>query len=113
MGWALLGAGLLLALYTLLRHGLRRVPPPLSRPELRGRTAIVTGERRERPPGTAPGYGPAPRSQLRSPFRSVPQGEAAASGRPRRWSWPAAGPGWCWQPAAPRGGRPPPAASAR
>ncbi|XP_074746178.1 flotillin-2 isoform X8 [Strix uralensis] len=43
MGWALLGAGLLLALYTLLRHGLRRAPPHRSRPALRGRTAIVTG----------------------------------------------------------------------
>ncbi|NXN96908.1 DHR13 reductase, partial [Rhinopomastus cyanomelas] len=43
MGWALLGVGLLLAVYTLLRHGLRRAPPPLARPELRGRTAIVTG----------------------------------------------------------------------
>ncbi|NXD81580.1 DHR13 reductase, partial [Halcyon senegalensis] len=43
MGWALLGVGLLLALYTLLRHGLRRVPLPCARPELRGRTAIVTG----------------------------------------------------------------------
>ncbi|KAM6110680.1 dehydrogenase/reductase SDR family member 13 [Pterocles gutturalis] len=45
MGWALLGAGLLLALYTLLRHGLRRAPPPppRARPDLRGRTAIVTG----------------------------------------------------------------------
>lgn len=52
MGWTLLGAGLLLALYTLLRHGLRRSPPLRDRPELRGRTAIVTGERRER---TAPG----------------------------------------------------------
>ncbi|XP_051491563.1 dehydrogenase/reductase SDR family member 13 [Apus apus] len=43
MGWALLGAGLLLALYTLLRHGLRRALPPPARPALRGRTAIVTG----------------------------------------------------------------------
>ncbi|XP_074449920.1 flotillin-2 isoform X4 [Larus michahellis] len=44
MGWALLGAGLLLALYTLLRHGLRpAVPPPRSPAALRGRTAIVTG----------------------------------------------------------------------
>uniref|UniRef100_A0A8C4XM64 Dehydrogenase/reductase 13 n=1 Tax=Falco tinnunculus TaxID=100819 RepID=A0A8C4XM64_FALTI len=43
MGWALLGAGLLLALYTLLRHGLRRAPPPRAPPALRGRTAIVTG----------------------------------------------------------------------
>ncbi|NXG62163.1 DHR13 reductase, partial [Hemiprocne comata] len=46
MGWALLGAGLLLALYTLLRHGLRRALPPPARAVLRGRTAIVTGERR-------------------------------------------------------------------
>ncbi|NXY85000.1 DHR13 reductase, partial [Alcedo cyanopectus] len=43
MGGALLGVGLLFALYTLLRHGLRRVPLPCARPELRGRTAIVTG----------------------------------------------------------------------
>ncbi|NXW44041.1 DHR13 reductase, partial [Nyctiprogne leucopyga] len=43
MGWGLLAVGLLLAVYTLLRHGLRRLPPPLARPELRGRTAIVTG----------------------------------------------------------------------
>ncbi|XP_053851143.1 dehydrogenase/reductase SDR family member 13 isoform X2 [Vidua macroura] len=43
MGWALLGVGLLLALYTLLRHGLRSAPRPRGRPELRGRTAIVTG----------------------------------------------------------------------
>ncbi|KAM6337735.1 dehydrogenase/reductase SDR family member 13 [Alca torda] len=44
MGWALLGAGLLLALYTLLRHGLRpAVLPPRSPAALRGRTAIVTG----------------------------------------------------------------------
>ncbi|XP_064324233.1 dehydrogenase/reductase SDR family member 13 [Phalacrocorax carbo] len=43
MGWALLGLGVLLALYTLLRYGLRRPPPPPARPALRGRTAIVTG----------------------------------------------------------------------
>ncbi|NXX79769.1 DHR13 reductase, partial [Urocolius indicus] len=43
MGWALLGAGLLLALYTLLRYGLRRAPAPRARAELRGITAIVTG----------------------------------------------------------------------
>ncbi|XP_032563289.1 dehydrogenase/reductase SDR family member 13 isoform X2 [Chiroxiphia lanceolata] len=43
MGWALLCVGLLLALYTLLRHGLRSVPRPRARPALRGRTAIVTG----------------------------------------------------------------------
>ncbi|XP_074413008.1 flotillin-2 isoform X2 [Zonotrichia albicollis] len=43
MGWALLAVGLLLALYTLLRHGLRLAPRPRARPELRGRTAIVTG----------------------------------------------------------------------
>ncbi|XP_058673922.1 dehydrogenase/reductase SDR family member 13 [Ammospiza caudacuta] len=43
MGWALLAVGLLLALYTLLRHGLRPAPRPRARPELRGRTAIVTG----------------------------------------------------------------------
>ncbi|NXW92822.1 DHR13 reductase, partial [Alopecoenas beccarii] len=53
MGWALLAVGLLLCVYTLLRHGLRRVPPPRAPPALRGRTAIVTGERRA-PPGTAP-----------------------------------------------------------
>lgn len=115
MGWTLLGAGLLLALYTLLRHGLRRSPPLRDRNELRGRTAIVTGERRER---TAPGReegkeeGPGPALTV---TRSVPspQGEAAVSGRPRRWSWPAAGPASSWPPATPRGGRPPPAASAR
>ncbi|NXI38335.1 DHR13 reductase, partial [Galbula dea] len=43
MGWVLLCAGLVLALYTLLRHGLRRVQPPRARPALRGLTAIVTG----------------------------------------------------------------------
>ncbi|XP_061868347.1 dehydrogenase/reductase SDR family member 13 [Colius striatus] len=43
MGWALLGAGLLMALYTLLRYGLRRAPPPRARAALRGITAIVTG----------------------------------------------------------------------
>ncbi|OWK59841.1 Dehydrogenase/reductase SDR family member 13, partial [Lonchura striata] len=43
MGWALLGVGLLLALCALLRHGLRSAPRPRARPELRGRTAIVTG----------------------------------------------------------------------
>ncbi|XP_064250923.1 flotillin-2 isoform X3 [Passer domesticus] len=43
MEWALLLVGLLLAVYTLLRHGLRGAPRPLGRPELRGRTAIVTG----------------------------------------------------------------------
>ncbi|XP_064533986.1 flotillin-2 isoform X1 [Pseudopipra pipra] len=43
MGWALLCVGLLLALYTLLRHGLRSAPRPRARPALRGRTAIVTG----------------------------------------------------------------------
>ncbi|XP_017687973.1 PREDICTED: dehydrogenase/reductase SDR family member 13 [Lepidothrix coronata] len=43
MGWALLCVGLLLALYTLLRHGLRSPPRPRARPALRGRTAIVTG----------------------------------------------------------------------
>ncbi|XP_054022630.1 dehydrogenase/reductase SDR family member 13 [Dryobates pubescens] len=43
MAWALLGFGLFLALYTLLRHGLRRTPPPRARPALHGRTAIVTG----------------------------------------------------------------------
>ncbi|XP_072793350.1 flotillin-2 isoform X4 [Taeniopygia guttata] len=43
MGWALLAVGLLLVLYTLLRHGLSSAPRPRGRPELRGRTAIVTG----------------------------------------------------------------------
>ncbi|XP_069730437.1 flotillin-2 isoform X3 [Phaenicophaeus curvirostris] len=43
MGWVLLGSALLLALLTLLRHGLRRPPPPRPRDALRGRTAIVTG----------------------------------------------------------------------
>lgn len=107
MGWALLGVGLLLALYTLLRHGLRSAPRPRARPELRGRTAIVTGER---PAGRrdGPRCGPGPRSAP----RSAPQGEAAASARPRRWSSPAAGPALSWRPAAPGGERPPPAASA-
>ncbi|XP_050570683.1 flotillin-2 isoform X4 [Cygnus atratus] len=45
MGWALLGAGLLLALGALLRHRLRAPAPYRSRPDLRGRTAVVTGER--------------------------------------------------------------------
>lgn len=59
MGWALLGVGLFLALYTLIRHGLRRAPPPRARPALHGRTAIVTGERRA-PRAAAPvRYGPA------------------------------------------------------
>ncbi|KAM6372597.1 dehydrogenase/reductase SDR family member 13 [Pluvialis apricaria] len=77
MGWALLGAGLLLALYTLLRHGLRRVPPPRSRPGLRGRTAIVTG-------GSG-GIGAATALELARggarvvlAARSAPRGEAAA-----------------------------------
>ncbi|KAM6242490.1 dehydrogenase/reductase SDR family member 13 isoform 3-T3 [Porphyrio hochstetteri] len=114
MGWALLGIGLLLALCALLRRGLRRAPPPRALPELRGRTAIVTGERRERPRYPAPVQaGPGTARPRRSPLlRSAPQGEAAASGRPRRWSWLAAGPVWCWRPAAARGGRRPPAASA-
>ncbi|XP_030318295.1 dehydrogenase/reductase SDR family member 13 [Calypte anna] len=43
MGWGLLGVGLVLALYTLIRHGLRRALPPLVCPVLHGRTAIVTG----------------------------------------------------------------------
>ncbi|XP_066836008.1 flotillin-2 isoform X2 [Anser cygnoides] len=43
MGWALLGAGLLLALGALLRHRLRPPAPYRSRPDLRGRTAVVTG----------------------------------------------------------------------
>ncbi|XP_035199269.1 dehydrogenase/reductase SDR family member 13 [Oxyura jamaicensis] len=43
MGWALLGAGLLLALGVLLRYRLRAPAQPRSRPDLRGRTAIVTG----------------------------------------------------------------------
>ncbi|XP_050570681.1 flotillin-2 isoform X2 [Cygnus atratus] len=43
MGWALLGAGLLLALGALLRHRLRAPAPYRSRPDLRGRTAVVTG----------------------------------------------------------------------
>lgn len=107
MGWALLGVGLLLALYTLLRHGLRGAPRPRARPELRGRTAIVTGER---PAGSrdGPRCGPCPRSAP----RSAPQGEAAASARPRRWSSLGAGPALSWRPAAPGGERPPPAASA-
>lgn len=72
MGWVLLGAGLLLAVYTLLRHGLRRAPPPLARPSLRGRTAIVTGERRA-PRAAAPERdGPAPpRAHRPAPLRSA------------------------------------------
>ncbi|KAM7088251.1 flotillin-2 isoform 2-T2 [Ciconia maguari] len=77
MGWALLGAGLLLALYTLLRHGLRRVPPPRARTALGGRTAIVTG-------GSG-GIGAATALELARcgarvvlAARSVPRGEAAA-----------------------------------
>ncbi|NXV87311.1 DHR13 reductase, partial [Calonectris borealis] len=77
MGWVLLGAGLLLALYTLLRHGLRRVPPPRARPPLRGRTAIVTG-------GSG-GIGAATALELARcgarvvlATRSAPRGEAAA-----------------------------------
>uniref|UniRef100_A0A8C3NGB3 Uncharacterized protein n=1 Tax=Geospiza parvula TaxID=87175 RepID=A0A8C3NGB3_GEOPR len=61
MGWALLGVGLLLALYTLLRHGLRSAPRPRARPELRGRTAIVTGER---PAGSRDGPRCGPRPPL-------------------------------------------------
>ncbi|XP_075374425.1 flotillin-2 isoform X1 [Mycteria americana] len=77
MGWALLGAGLLLALYTLLRHGLRRLPPPRARTALGGRTAIVTG-------GSG-GIGAATALELARcgarvvlAARSVPRGEAAA-----------------------------------
>ncbi|KAM9257235.1 dehydrogenase/reductase SDR family member 13 [Cariama cristata] len=77
MGWALLGAGLLLALYTLLRHGLRRAPPPPARPTLRGRTVIVTG-------GSG-GIGAATALELARcgarvvlAARSAPRGEAAA-----------------------------------
>ncbi|XP_074888843.1 dehydrogenase/reductase SDR family member 13 isoform X3 [Buteo buteo] len=77
MGWALLGAGLLLALYTLLRHGLRRSPPLRDRPELRGRTAIVTG-------GSS-GIGAATALELARcgarvvlATRNAPRGEAAA-----------------------------------
>ncbi|NXX19338.1 DHR13 reductase, partial [Podargus strigoides] len=77
MGWALLGAGLLLALYTLLRHGLRRPTPPHHRPTLRGRTAIVTG-------GSG-GIGAATALELARcgarvvlAARSAPRGEAAA-----------------------------------
>ncbi|XP_010571965.1 PREDICTED: dehydrogenase/reductase SDR family member 13 [Haliaeetus leucocephalus] len=77
MGWTLLGAGLLLALYTLLRHGLRRSPPLRDRPELRGRTAIVTG-------GSS-GIGAATALELARcgarvvlATRNAPRGEAAA-----------------------------------
>ncbi|XP_075628018.1 flotillin-2 isoform X4 [Balearica regulorum gibbericeps] len=77
MGWVLLGAGLLLAIYTLLRHGLRRVPPLRARPTLRGRTAIVTG-------GSG-GIGAATALELARcgarvvlAARSIPRGEAAA-----------------------------------
>lgn len=71
MGWALLGAGLLLALYTLLRHGLRRAPPPLAPPALGGRTAIVTGERRAGPRAGLRAGPRAPRSPLCAPLRSA------------------------------------------
>ncbi|XP_049658183.1 dehydrogenase/reductase SDR family member 13 isoform X3 [Accipiter gentilis] len=77
MGWTLLGAGLLLALYTLLRHGLRRSPPLRDRNELRGRTAIVTG-------GSS-GIGAATALELARcgarvvlATRNAPRGEAAA-----------------------------------
>ncbi|NWX05323.1 DHR13 reductase, partial [Caloenas nicobarica] len=77
MGWALLAVGLLLAVYTLLRHGLRRVPPPRAPPALRGRTAIVTG-------GSG-GIGAATALELARggarvvlAARSAPRGEAAA-----------------------------------
>ncbi|XP_069647306.1 dehydrogenase/reductase SDR family member 13 isoform X2 [Haliaeetus albicilla] len=77
MGWTLLGAGLLLALYTLLRHGLRRSPQLRDRPELRGRTAIVTG-------GSS-GIGAATALELARcgarvvlATRNAPRGEAAA-----------------------------------
>ncbi|KAM6402959.1 dehydrogenase/reductase SDR family member 13 [Rhynochetos jubatus] len=77
MGWVLLGVGLLLALYTLLRHGLRRAPPPPAWPSLRGRTAIVTG-------GSG-GIGEATALELARcgarvvlAARSAPRGEAAA-----------------------------------
>ncbi|NXL56822.1 DHR13 reductase, partial [Chordeiles acutipennis] len=77
MGWGLLAVGLLLTIYTLLRHGLRRLPPPPARPELHGRTAIVTG-------GSG-GIGAATALELARcgarvilAARSVPRGEATA-----------------------------------
>ncbi|NXD64927.1 DHR13 reductase, partial [Eolophus roseicapillus] len=78
MWWPALGAALLLALAALLRYGLRRAPPPpLARPALRGRTAIVTG-------GSG-GIGEATALELARcgarvvlATRSAPRGEAAA-----------------------------------
>lgn len=103
MGWALLGVGLLMALYTLLRHGLRGAPRLRARPELRGRTAIVTGERRQRPPASRerPRGGLCPRSSPRSaPLRRGKQRHRRGRGAGAR---PVRGPRYPGDPQRPAG----------